>query len=149
MKRSAIIAVGLITGIVAAIAHAETKEEKAIEYRQGVMTAIGWNFGPIGAMMKGKQPFDKDLVARNAEFIAVLSKMAPEGFIPGSDKGKTKAKPEVFTEMDKFKGGMEKLQTETAKLAEVAKTGSMDQIKPQFGEVAKTCKACHDNFRQK
>ena len=149
MKRSVIIAAGLIAGIAAAIAHAETKEEKAIEYRQGVMTAIGWNFGPIGGMMKGDLPFDKNVVARNAEFIAVLSKMAPDGFIPGSDTGKTKAKPEVFTEMAKFKGGMEKFQTEATKLAEVAKTGNMDQIKPQFGEVAKTCKACHDNFRKK
>lgn len=147
MKRSVIFAASLIAGI-SAIAHAETKEEKAIDYRQGVMTAIGWNFGPIGAMVKGEQPFDKNVVARNAEFIAVLSKMAPDGFIPGSDKGQTKAKPEAFTDV-KFKGGMEKFQTEAAKLAEVAKTGNMDQIKPQFGEVAKTCKACHDNFRQK
>jgi len=33
-------------------------------------------------------------------------------------------------------------------LAEVAKSGDLDQIKPAFGALAKTCKGCHDNFRE-
>lgn len=51
--------------------------------------------------------------------------------------------------MDKFRMGMEKLQTETAKFAQVSRSGDLAMIKPQFGEVAKTCKACHDNYRSK
>ena len=125
------------------------KPEDAIKYRQSVMTVIGWQFKPLGAMVKGDRPFDKDVFVKNAAYLEVLSKMPMEGFIAGSDKGETKAKPEIWTEMDKFKGGMEKLQTETAKLAQVAKTGDMNAIKAQFGETSKTCKACHDNFKSK
>ena len=71
------------------------KPEDAIKYRQGVMAAQGWNFGAMGAMVKGEKPYDKAEFARRAENLAALSKMSLEGFtIEGSDKGKSKAKPE-------------------------------------------------------
>lgn len=127
----------------------EVKPEDAIKYRKSVMTVISWQFKPLGAMVKGERPFDKDVFIKNAAYLEVLSKMPLEGFVAGSDKGETKAKPEIWAEMEKFKGGMEKLQAETAKLAQVAKTGDMNQIKAQFGETGKTCKACHDNFKSK
>ena len=127
----------------------DVKPEDAIKYRKSVMTVMRWEFKPLSAMVKGERPFDKDMFVRNAAYLEVLSKMPLEGYVPGSDKGETKAKPEIWTEMDKFKGGMDKLQTETAKLAQVAKTREMSQIKAQLGETEKTCKACHDNFRSK
>ena len=126
------------------------KPEDAIKYRRGVMAAQGWNVGAMGAMVKGEKPYDKAEFAQRATNLAALSKMALEGFtVEGSDKGDTKAKPEAFAEMDKFKGGVEKLNTETAKLAQVAAGGDLGAIKAQFGEVAKVCKGCHDNFRAK
>lgn len=125
------------------------KPEDAIKYRRGVMAAQGWNMGNLAAMVKGEKPFDKAEFAQRAANLAALSKMAPEGFtVAGSDQGDTKVKPEAFTEADKFKGGMEKLATETAKLAQVAAGGDLAAIKPQFGEVAKLCKGCHDNYRK-
>lgn len=126
------------------------KPEDAIKYRRGVMAAQGWNVGAMGAMVKGEKPYDKAEFAQRAANLAALTKMSLEGFlVEGSDKGDTKAKPEAFAEMDKFKAGMEKLNTEAGKLAQVAAGGDLAAIKPQFGEVAKTCKACHDNYRSK
>lgn len=125
------------------------KPEDAIKYRRGVMAAQGWNMGNLAAMVKGEKPFDKAEFAQRAANLAALSKMAPEGFtVAGSDQGDTKAKPEAFAEVDKFKGGTDKLAAETAKLAQVAAGGDLAAIKPQFGEVAKLCKGCHDNFRK-
>jgi len=129
--------------------NAATKEEEAIKYRKAVMTTMAWNVGPIGAMVKGDRPFDKDLAIRNAERLEALAKMPLEGFAPGTEQGDTKVKAEAFLEMDKFRAGMEKLQSETAKLAQAAKSGNLDQIKPQFGEVGKVCKGCHDTYRNK
>jgi cytochrome c556 len=146
----------LMLGVTGALALAMSmtalaaKPEDAIKYRRGVMAAQAWNVGPMAAMVKGEKPYDKAEFAQRATNLAALSKMAMEGFtVEGSDKGDTKAKPEVFAEMDKFKGGIEKLNTETAKLAQVAAAGDLGAIKAQFGEVGKTCKGCHDNFRAK
>lgn len=129
---------------------ANPKPEDAVHYRQGVMNAIGWHFKPLGAMVKGEKPFDKDEFLRRAIYLEALAKMPMEGFAPGTDfTADTKAKPEIWKEPAKFKSGMEKLEVQTAKLVEAAKTGKLDVIKPQFAETAKTCKACHDNFKEK
>ena len=44
---------------------------------------------------------------------------------------------------------MDKLNTETTKLAAIAKAGTFDEIKKQFGATGEACKACHDDFRVK
>ena len=130
-------------------AFAQAKPEDAIKYRQGVYRVMGWNFGPMAAMAKGERPYDAAAFARHAEIVAYMSRMPLEGFSPGSDSGETKAKPEIWLDMDDFKAKLEKMQTETAKLAEVAKSGDFNAAKAQLGETGKACKACHDKFRNK
>lgn len=123
--------------------------EDAIKYRKGVFQVVKWNFAPMGAMVKGDVAYDKDAFAKKAEAVAVMSKMALEGFPKGSDMGAdTTVKPNIWEEWEMFKGGMEKFEAASAKLAEVAKGDDMAAIKAQFGETAKTCKGCHDHFRQ-
>lgn len=125
------------------------KPEDAIKYRRGVYAVIGWNFGPMAAMVKGDRPYDAAAFARHAEIVAYMSKLPLEGFVPGSDSGDTKAKPEIWLDMDDFKAKLEKMQGEAAKLAEVAKRGDLGAVRAQFGETGKSCKACHDEYRNK
>lgn len=123
------------------------KPEDAINYRQGAFTAMAWHFGTMGAMVKGKVDYDAEDFSRRAEIVAQLSKLPMEGFMPGTYEGDTDALPAIEENWDKFEGGMNMLVKNTAALAEAAKSGDMDQIKPAFGEVGKTCKGCHDNFK--
>ncbi len=81
--------------------------------------------------------------------MATLSHLPWAAFGSGTDLGETKAKPEIWKEQAKFKGGADKLQAEAAKLAAAAKTGNLDNLKAAFGATAETCKACHDAFRSK
>ena len=124
-----------------------TDIEDAIEYRQGVYNTIKWNFGPMAAMVKGKIDFDAAEFSRRADVVAVLAKLPREGFIDGSDVGDTDAKPEIWENKDKFNEGMDALAKNAAALADAAKSGDMDVIKPAFGTLGKTCKGCHDDFR--
>ena len=66
----------------------------------------------------------------------------------GTDKGETRAKPEIWKESAKFREAADKNQAEMVKLVAAAKTGSLDNLKAAFGSAAPTCKACHDNFRK-
>ena len=125
------------------------KPEDAIKYRRGVMAVIGWNFGSMAAMAKGDMPYDAAKFARNAEIVAFMSKLPLEGFTPGSETGDTKAKPEIWLDMDDFKSKLEKMQNEVATLAEVAKGGDPGASKAQLGEAGKACKSCHDKYRSK
>lgn len=139
-----------LCGLTFSAATFAAKPEDAIKYRQGVMAAQGWNMNAMGAMVKGDKPYDKAEFAKRAENLAALNKMAYEGFtVDGSDKGETKAKAEIWSMMEKFKDGTEKVSAESEKLVKAAQGGDFNAIKAQFGEVGKTCKGCHDNFRSK
>jgi len=56
---------------------------------------------------------------------------------------------EIFQDMDDFKAKMDRMNQETAKLAQVAQNGDFDALKAQVGETGKACKACHDKYRNK
>lgn len=132
-----------------AFAQPTPKPEDVIKFRQGAYTVIGWYMGELGQMVKGQRPFDQKAFAKAATVIAQMSHVVPDAFLPGSDKGKTHAKPEIWQEPEKFKDALSRLQTQAAKLSEVAQQGNQDQMKTQFGTLAKACKNCHDQFRSK
>jgi cytochrome c556 len=123
------------------------KPEDAIKYRQSALFVMSQHFGRVGAMANGRVPFDAKVAAENADVVAAMAQLPWAAFGPGTDKGNTKAKPEIWTEQAKFKEHSDKLVAETAKLAAAAKTGNIDTLKTAFGATAGSCKACHDAFR--
>jgi cytochrome c556 len=149
MKRLC-IALSAAAGLFAALpASAQfQKPEDAIKYRKSAFTVMANHFGRIGAMANGRAPFDAKAAAENAELLTHLAALPAAGFIAGTDKGETRAKPEIWTEADKFKAGMGKMGEEMGKLNAAAKSGDLAQLKTAFGAAAQTCKACHDNYRK-
>lgn len=124
--------------------------EDAVDYRRGAFTVMGAHFGRIGAMVQGKAPYDAAAAAQNAEVVAFMSKLPYAGFVDGtSDTKKGTAKANIWTDRAKFDALAKKLQDETAKLAVASKGNSLDTLKPAFASVAETCKACHDEYRNK
>jgi len=149
MKVVATLAFAAAAITLAAPASAQfAKPEDAVKYRQSAMFIMGQHFGRIGAMVNGKAPYDAAAAAASAEVVADMAKLPWPGFHPSTDKiTQTKAKPEIYAEPAKFKEASEKLQAEAPKLATVAKANNLDTLKAQFGETAKACKGCHDNYR--
>lgn len=140
--------VALAAIAVATSAHAQSiKPEEAVKMRQGLMTAIKWQFAPMGAVVKGEAEFGQDMVAR-AVNLAALSKVAPQGFPADSDMvPNTKAKADIWEKPERFQAAMATLQAETAKLAEIARSGDEGSFKKQFLAVNQACKDCHETFR--
>ncbi|MGM9491627.1 c-type cytochrome [Ideonella sp. YS5] len=141
-----VAAIGLGTVLPAAAQF--QKPEDAVKYRKAAMTVMATHFGRIAAMANGKAPFDPAAAQANAELVAVLSKLPFAGFIEGTSSGDTKAKSEIWSEPDKFKAGASKMQEDVAKLNVAARTGNLEQIKAAVGDVGKSCKSCHDNYRK-
>jgi len=124
------------------------KPEDAIKYRKASLSVMGTHFSRLGAMATGKAPYDAKAAAENADIAAAMSKLPWAAFTEGSDKGETRAKPEIWKDSAKFKEAGDKMQAELAKLAVAAKAGNVDALKTAFGPAASTCKGCHDNFRK-
>ena len=124
--------------------------DDAIEYRQGALSVMGHHFGVVGAMASGKLPFDAKAAQANADLVVTLSRLPWAAFVDGSDKGDSNARPEVWSQPDKFKADAQKLQEAAVKLAAAAaKATRPDELKAAFGAAAETCKSCHDDFRKK
>ena len=123
------------------------KPEDAIKYRKASLTVMAAHFGRLGAMASGRAPFDAKVAAENAAIVESMSKLPWAAFVAGTDKGDTRAEPEVWTDAAKFKKASEDMMTSVAQLNAAAKTGNLDNLKKAFGESAKTCKACHDTYR--
>ncbi len=123
--------------------------DDAIEYRQGALVVLGHHFGRIGAMVNGKAPFDARAAQANADLVVTLARLPWSAFVDGSDKGDTNARPEIWSQPDKFKAAAQRLQDASVKLAEAARTGNPDALKTAYGATSQACKSCHDDFRKK
>jgi cytochrome c556 len=150
--RSALVAaaLGLVTAVTAAPAAAQYRNaDAAIKYRQSAMYLQNNHLARLFAMINGQVPFDAKAAAENIEIVALLnSRVQFAAFIDGSDKGNTRAKPEIWTEKDKFAARVAKSQEDVLKLASAGKTGNFDQIKAAAGAVGESCKACHDAYQK-
>jgi len=151
MMKRCLIALAVIAsgaGVVGS-AQAQQKPEDVIKYRKAVMTVQAWNMRPLGLMVKGQQPFDAALFAWYAGVIQSTSFMLPDAFLPGSDKGDTRARPEIWTDAAKFKQVVDNFNADATKLVAATKAGTLDAVKGPFGALAKNCGGCHNDFRMK
>lgn len=124
------------------------KPEDAIKYRKSAMYLQEQHLGQLAAMANGRIPFDAKVAAANADVLLAVSKLPFSAFVEGTDKGETRAKPEIWKEKDKFNAGASKMQEEVVKLNAAAKSGNPDQLKSAVGAVGQSCKACHDNYQK-
>ncbi len=141
----------LVVGVAAVqLALAQSAPEKTIKARQSAYYLIGDQMARINATAKGELPFDKDAMQRSGEVLDVLSAAVLHYFPAGSDQGApTKAKPEIWKEVARFKQLGEASHGEALKLKVVLTTGDLVAIKAAYGATAKSCKTCHDIFKDK
>lgn len=126
------------------------KPEDAVKYRQSAMALQGAHVGRLFAMANGRVPFDAKTAAEHTELVATLNRIQFAAFVEGTDKvGNTRAKPEVWTQKDKFAAAVGKSQEDVNRLAAAGRSGNLDQIKAAVGAVGQSCKACHDDFQSK
>ena len=73
--------------------------------------------------------------------------LVARGFAPGTDKGTTRAKPNIWSNMDDFQSKLDDFRAAAAKLAETAAAGDPGESRQQFVATGGTCKACHDEYK--
>ena len=151
MSRSRFSLVVLLSAALSlpAIAHID-RSEPLQSLRQSYFAIVGMTFGPMGDMVKGDIEWNGEQFAAWASDLAAVSSVTVErGFAPGSDKGKTRARPEIWDNKADFEEKLGNFRMEAAKLAEVAATGDRQAIAGQFRQTGGACKACHDNYKSR
>lgn len=129
---------------------AQAKPQTLVKQRQAVMTLQGKYFYPrLRPMAQGKIPYDANTAAHDAEFLAALSRMPWDGFTPSTKDLKSGALPAIYTDTAKFREIADRLQSETAKLVTLTKSGDEAAVKTQILAIDKVCGTCHESFREK
>ena len=124
------------------------KPEDAVRYRKSAMFIMQQNLGRVAAMSAGRVAFDAKVAADSAAVAEFMSRLPWPAFGAGTDKGETRAKPEIWAEPAKFSEYAQKMQTELSKLAVAAKGADLDSLKAAVKATGAACKTCHDAYRK-
>lgn len=104
-----------------------------------------------GQMVKGTVPFDADKAAAAMTDISNVPDKYVTLFPKGTAHGEiedSEAKPDVWTDFDKFKEIAQKLKDASTKAAGAATQGK-GNFTAAFNDMTKICKECHEDFREK
>ena len=125
-------------------------QEPMQSYRQSAFTLMAMNFGPMNAMLEGEMEWDQKKFERWAEGLDDVAELdILRGFAPGTEKGTTRAKPEIWENMDDFKSKLADLREAAEILDDAAESGDREEIAEAFAATGGACKACHDEYKSK
>jgi len=127
------------------------KQAKAVtQYRQAILTLVKSNVGALGAMNKGAIPFNAETIQTNSLRLEQLSLMLKDYFVTDTSgfDVETEALDKIWANKADFNDKITALTAAASNLNNVAKAGDTSQFKPAIGQVFKSCKGCHDNYKE-
>ena len=143
--------VGVAAACVAGMAHAADAPTglNVIAARQAGQDLVGGTFTGLLQAAKQKVPDVKPY----ASAAHALTKWEPQFmtmFPPGSDHGdNTKALPAIWTDRAGFEKAAQNLETQAAKLEQIAASGDQAAFATQVQVLGEACGTCHKQFRAK
>ena len=127
-----------------------SKEEalKVMHDRHEAMEGLGKASKTIKRQLDAT-PTDISVIRKAATAYYDMAPKMASLFPPGTgpDVGKTGAKPAIWQNSADFEAKIRDYQAATRAFAEVAARVDLAQLKAGFGDLQKTCKACHDKYR--
>lgn len=137
-----------VFGLACSTASAQFKDaEAAVDYREAAMTLMGSHFGRMGPVAKKEAPFDADAIRANVAVFSTLAALPWAAYAQGYEGGQ--AKPNIWSDAEGFKQKRDDFEQAVQKLDAAAEAGDFDAFRVAFGAVGKSCKACHDAYREK
>jgi len=139
-----------LAGAGTAFAQQAPKPETLIKWRQSAFQVVAWNSGRIKANLDGE--YNKDQVIKSADVIAAIAGSGLGSLFPaGTETGKgwhdTTVKADLFANPAKVAQRSADFAREANELLRIASSSDAAAVKDQFGKLQKTCKSCHDDFR--
>lgn len=144
MWHKAVLAVALGLAVATAGGYASAQED-AIKARKDGFQVFRVSMGAVKKVVDDNGPASAAVAP--AEAIAAQAGKQLQHFPAGSDKGNTKAKPEIWASWAQFEASMKDLESKAAATVTAAKAGNMDGVKAGFAAMGGACGTCHKSFR--
>ncbi|NKB52251.1 MAG: hypothetical protein GKR97_08520 [Rhizobiaceae bacterium] len=151
MNNKALLIAVSFTAAAVTFAFAHGGATGIVKQRMDSMMVMGKSLDAVADMFKGKTKYDPQLIATSADELRKhaieIEAMFPD--TPDSRKGRaTEALPEIWERNNEFLSIAAQLAADATELKNAALMGNQQAVRKVFGNVAKTCSACHRDFRK-
>ena len=148
--RNLFVGTALVLGLAAsgAVHSFDDGAEATIDYRQGLMRALGGNVAATAAIVVDGAEFRDNLLI-HTRYIVDATRDIPALFPEGSDFGETDALPSIWEEVEKFAQRSQENHEAALALHEAVEQGDDAAIMAGFRSVGQSCRSCHEDFRRR
>ena len=125
----------------------DTRPGKPVKTRQEAFKAVLRAYEPMTKMVK-EGDIDPDKFAALAATFMTKRDGPWSHFGPDTNYPPTKAKPAVWAKAAEFDQAKAEFLAATDAMSVVAQAKDQGKIEAAYGRVFKSCKSCHDSFRE-
>lgn len=147
MFKKALLPLSLAVAVAIPTVQADEDEHPSAMYREAYFHMLGLHFQPIRMMVQGQIPWDADRVAVLGRDLGAVSGMDILSHFPEASKTEG-TKDEIWEDMADFTEKMNAMQAEASTMASVTQSGDRGAVGKQLGALGKSCKSCHDVYRE-
>lgn len=127
---------------------AETSVQELMKTRHDGYHQLGDAFKTVNDESRARRP-DVEKIRNAVSVVQDVSVKQFDWFPKGTgpEAGKTRALPEIWSKPSEFAAAQKLFADAAPRLQTAAQAGDVKAIREAFGEVGKTCRNCHENFR--
>lgn len=127
----------------------DTHPQQLVSQRQAIFKKMTKTLEPMGMVARGHKAYVKGEIVLGAQELKDLSSQPWVFFTADGNYPPTKAKPAVWSEAAEFKQATDAYLKTVDTLVEVSASADLPAISEAVEAVQKSCKSCHDQFRNK
>ncbi|MFO8003797.1 MAG: cytochrome c [Thioalkalivibrio sp.] len=148
--RTLLVSTAIVLGMMAsgAVHSFDEGAGVTIDYRQGLMRALGGNMAATAAIVVDGAPF-RDQLSTHTRYIADATRDIPALFPEDSDFGETDALPSVWEDVERFAELSRENHDAAVALHEAVEQGDDAAIMAGFRSLGESCRSCHEDFRRR
>lgn len=125
----------------------DTHPQQLVSKRQAIFKQFTKTLEPMGMVARDRQAYVKASFMADAQALHELASQPWALFTADGNYPPTRAKPEVWSKASEFKQAQDGYLAAVDKLHSVASSADMPAIRASVEAVQKSCKNCHDQFR--
>lgn len=141
-------AIALALGVSGPVYSFDDGAEVTIDYRQGLMRALGGNMSATAAIVVDGADFRDNLLV-HTRYIVDATQDIPALFPEGSDFGETDALMSIWEDPERFAELSRENHEAALALHEAVEEGDDAALMSRFRSVGESCRACHEDFRRR
>ncbi|GAB4401766.1 MAG: cytochrome c [Rhodoferax sp.] len=125
----------------------DTHPQQWVSKRQALFKQMTKALEPMGLVVRGRQDYQAADFKEHADTLLALSTQPWALFAPDSNYPPTRAKPAVWQVPADFQRAQDEFVAAVKALHALAPSGDLKALRPAVEAVEKSCKSCHDSFR--